>query len=112
VELGEALSFETSVSDHAHALFEDGLSGASNSASGTLQFYEAYGSTPVGINEAVVPVRQNRISGPFSALVALDLSRGLCMEGEVSANLRPTDLFLRGIGLFDKSLDVVGILAG
>jgi len=55
VELGQAFSFETSVSEHAYAVFQDGLSGASNSVSATIQFYEADGSTPVRIDEAAIP---------------------------------------------------------
>ncbi len=55
VELGQAFSFETSVSEHAYAVFQDGLSGASNRASVMLQFYEVDESTPVRIDEASIP---------------------------------------------------------
>ena len=55
VELGQAFSFETSVSEHAYAVFEDGLSGASNRASVMLQFFEADGTTPVRVDEASMP---------------------------------------------------------
>ena len=55
VELGQAFSFETSVSQHAYAVFQDGLSGGFNSASATIQFFEADGTTPALIDEAAAP---------------------------------------------------------
>ena len=54
VELGQAFSFETSVSQHAYAVFQDGVSGGINKASAMLQFYEVDGSTPVSIDEAAI----------------------------------------------------------
>ena len=52
VELGQTFSFQTSVSEHAYAVFFDGLSAASNNASIMLQFYESDGTTPVRIDDA------------------------------------------------------------
>jgi hypothetical protein len=73
VELGQTFSFETSVSEHAYAVFEDGLSGASNSASVTLQFYEADGSTPVLINEAAVPIAPEPNLSPILGIGCIGL---------------------------------------
>jgi hypothetical protein len=72
VELGQTFSFETSVSEHAYAVFEDGLSGASNSASVTLQFYEA-DSTPVRIDEAAAPTAPEPNSWPVLGIACIGL---------------------------------------